>query len=99
VNDLADQIVNLVKSRPGITTRQIVLVVRRRRADVLRALDDLERERILSCEMARYGARAWELWDRFPHGCAHLPGASTSEPGPQPGADDDATPSRADGNP
>jgi hypothetical protein len=92
---LRDEIIALVKRRPGLTTRQIALVVRRRRADVLAGLREVERERILCWEQVRYGARSWHP---FPGGQAHVPGASVSEPGAQAEGDGSATPSPAEGD-
>jgi hypothetical protein len=80
VTDLAAEIVAVVERRPAITTRQILTTIRRRRADILAILLQLERERILRSECGRYGARLWWLWDRFPGRPAHLPGASDAEP-------------------
>jgi hypothetical protein len=77
---LTDEIFALVDSRPGVTTREILLAIRRRRADVLTVLARFARERILCSETGRYGARVWRPLDRFPGEHRPVPGASVSDP-------------------
>lgn len=76
---ISEEIVALVGGRPGITTREILGALGRRRADVLSALDALERERMLRSERAKAGARAWYADDRFPGQEAALSGPSSTE--------------------
>jgi hypothetical protein len=81
MTELADQIVALVERRPAITTREIVSVVGRRRADSLAELNRLERERIVCSKSTRWGARAWNVLDRFPGQTAQAPDAFKAEAG------------------
>jgi hypothetical protein len=81
MTDLGSEIIALVEHRPGLITREIVLSVGRRRADVLDALRQLERERILCREKTKYGAGVWTALDRFPGATRPAPEASEIEPG------------------
>jgi hypothetical protein len=78
---LDEEIVALVQSEPGLTTRQILIKIGRRRSVVLATLTELHRERILLRKSGRHGAGVWKPLDRFPGGQAHSREADVSEPG------------------
>ena len=89
MTDLAAQIVALVEARRGITTRELLLALRRRRADVLRALTELDREPLLYSTRVKGGGRAWHP---FPGSRRMSQRPPVAEPGDGSDTDSDGAP-------